>query len=208
MAQVNVISVNPSKQTLGALNTERIENLARSCHSGDAAIHFPGLKSVCRFAFGVGNTASNNFSAKLALVRVVAAFVLGIATMSLTSILPISANQTLIATITIGSLIALGLFERLASLAGFIALTSIIISSALGMGGLTEFLSSPSNVLTAMIAFGYLALSILGPGSFSIDKILGRAVYRTVKQQIERRKVRKALHKAELRNSYKAWSSF
>lgn len=196
MSEVKVISVNPSTQTLGAINTAELENFARSLRMNEASFSLPGLKAICQFIFGVNPTAKKIASSKPAIIRIVIA-----------GLFALSASLTMggsffALSLVISGMIAVGFFERIASFSGSAMLTGLIISSFGGSAMETYELA-----LFAVMAAGLLAVSIIGPGAWSIDKFMSSALYRNVKTCIARHREERALRDAEIRLSYKAWSN-
>ena len=196
MSEVKVISVNPSTQTLGAINTAELENFARSLRMNEASFSIPGLKAICQFIFGVSPTAKNIASTKPAIVRIAMA-----ALFALSAAFTFSGSFLAIAFI-ISGMIAIGFFERIASFCGFAMLTGLIITS---FGG--SALETYELTLLAAMAVGLLAVSVIGPGALSIDKFMSRSLYRTVKNRVANYREERAIKEAEMRLSYKAWSN-
>lgn len=196
MADVKVISVNPSDQTLGAINTAKLESIARSLRMNEASFSLPGLKAICQFIFGVNPTAKKIASSKPAIVRIVMA-----------GLFVLSASFTMggaffALALIFSGMIAIGFFDRIASFSGFALLIGLIISS---FGG--SPMETYEIILFTVMAAGLLAVSIIGPGAWSIDKFMSRALYSKVKTGIARHREERALRDAEIRLSYKAWSN-
>lgn len=208
MAQINVISVNPSKQTLGALNIENIERVARIYQPGERSFSFPGLKSVCNFIFGLNKSVTPAFSVKLALIRTIAAGMLVLSAMTAMP-LEVSGYSLQIVSFVIAGMMLVGFFSRLVSFAAF-SFTAVVTGISIHESLLANYdimaaLANPSIMLSIVIASGLLAMSILGPGRLSIDQILNRAIYKTLSAKIIEHRARRRERKAEIRLSYKAW---
>lgn len=196
MSEVKVISVNPSTQTLGAINTAELENFARSLRMNEASFSLPGLKAICQFIFGVNPTAKKIASTKPAIARIVVA-----ALFALSAYFTMSGTFFALALVFSG-LIGLGCFQRIASFAGCAMLSGLIISS---FGG--SALETYEITLFALMAAGLLAVSVIGPGALSFDKIMSRSLYRSVNSRIAKYREERAIKDAEMRLSYKAWSN-
>ena len=209
MSQVNVISVNPSTQTLGALNIESIEGVARSYNPNSTSISFPGLKTLCNFVFGLNKSITTGWSKKLAVIRTLSATLFIAASMSLRSVAPFG-HSLAIAAVIFGAMIFVGFFERLASIAASV-FSVTVAAHAIPMMTTTpqiaDYLLSPSILLSIFAASIMLIVSILGPGRFSVDHILNRIIYKFSSTQLANRRERNRRQEAEMRLSYKAWRS-
>ena len=210
MAQVNVISVNPSKQTLGALNIESIEKMARSYNpNATPSLQLPGLKTLCNFIFGINRSVTAAWSKKLAIVRSLAAVLFIAISFSLSATLPFGSSLPTAAMI-IGVMMILGVFERLASFAGA-AYCAVIAAFAIPAVSdapmLTEHIMNPAVLLCIATSCGLFVVSMFGPGRFSVDQILNTLTYKFSSAKLQQRHDRNRQRQAEMRLSYKAWRS-
>lgn len=204
MADVKVISVNPSVQTLGAINTAKLEDFARSLRMNEASVSFPGLEAVCRFIFGVNPIDSDRVSSKPVFVRIVTAALFAFSAYTASATFSTGLPFLTLA-LVISGMIAVGFFERIASFGGFAMLTGLIIYSIVNSSATVLTLESTETILFVMMAGTLLAASVMGPGAISIDRIMCRALYRSIKKHIAHHREQQALHEAEIRLSYKAW---
>ena len=203
MADVNVISVNPGKKTLGALNIDLISKVARSCRPVSRAIRTPRFKTVCNVVFGINKSVTPSWSSKLWLSRsVVSAYFL------ITGIIGISASTgnalhaLSIFNIVAACMIFLGFLSRIASASGFMLYAAIAVSAAFGYSWHLSSATTPVfESMAVMQAIMYLLIAVTGPGRYSIDQLLRRYIFRKAK----RRAILRARHAAENRMSYKAW---
>lgn len=207
MADVNVISVNPSKQTLGALNFEFMHKMARTCRPMAQAIHTPRFKTVCNFIFGINKNVTPAWSAKLFFSRaIISAFFIAIGIIGILSGAEGIRQAVSIFNIVIGGMLFLGFFARIASFAGFLLNASIAVSAALGY---TWSLSAASVATFEMAevtqALLLLIVAISGPGRYSIDQILRRAIFRKAKYQTLKRSRSIKYKESAIRMSYRAW---
>ncbi len=207
MTDVKVISVNPGKKTLGAINSEFIARVARTCRPVSLAIHTPRFKTVWNAIFGISKTATTAGSTKLLLIRCLVAVLLittgVICIMKETDIYPPAIS---VFNIIAGSMIFLGFFARIASLSGFALYAYIATVSIFKFHSLVqvpEMLSG--NIAPVALALTFLILAITGPGRYCIDQILRKNIFRICKRLTFRRAERKKHHAAENRLSYKAW---
>lgn len=209
MADVKVISVNPGKNTIGALNFEFIEKVARTCRPVGKVIHNQRVKSICNSIFGINKSTTNVGSAKLLLIRaIIAAFfmTLGILNLDITFL---SAEFNIhLFNIVIGGMILLGFFARIASICGFILYAFMAAGPLLGVSSSSISLYSSTPVITAISqSLIFLFLAITGPGRYCIDQLLRNWIFRIAKHKAAKRAKRKNLREAEVRMSYKAWKS-
>lgn len=208
MAQVDVISVNPSKKTLGAINIENIEQMAREYCPTTSSIKLPGFKSICNSIFGSTGTTSRLSSTKLVSVRLLSAIMLIGTSFCLTPAAKISFNVHLFA-IVIAAMIAFGVFERLSSALAavtFGVITALSIPAVGSFHDLIPYLSNPNIFLGMFTSAMMLIVAILGPGKFSLDMILKRLIYGCVRNKIVDYRRNAFLREADKRLSYKAWS--
>lgn len=188
MTDVKVISVNPGRKTLGALNSDIIERMARSCNPTNYSVSTPRLKSVCNFVFGIDKNVSGSWSSKLFFARlIVSAFLLSIAIPQLLT--PMFGYDLIlpVATVAVAGMILLGFFARMASFAGFVY--------AAYMSYLTGF-----DAVYTLQTILFIFMAMTGPGRYSIDQLLRRAIFKSSK----RRRARRLRRAAEDRLSYKA----
>lgn len=207
MADVKVISVNPGKNTIGALNFEFIEKVARTCRPVGKVIYNQRVKSICNSIFGINKSTTNVGSAKLLLIRaMIAAFFISLGTFNL-NISSLSAEFNIhLFDIVIGGMILLGFFARIASICGFIHYASMAALPLFGVSPSFLSLSSATPDITAISqSLIFLFLAITGPGRYCIDQLLRNWILRIAKRKAAKRAKRKNLREAEVRMSYKAW---
>lgn len=205
MADVNVISINPGKKTLGALNIDVIEKVARSCRPAGHAIRIPKTKTVCNFIFGINKAVTSAWSSKLWICRsIISALFIAEGIISVMAGVSGTDLHLAIFNIIAGTLIFPGLFTRITAISGFILYLAMGAASIPGLG-----LSFPVPAHEGL-DFGALAqssaflfLAITGPGRYSIDQLLRRSIFLSAK----RRAIKRARNAAARRLSYKAWNS-
>lgn len=207
MADVKVISVNPGRNTIGALNFEFIEKVARTCKPVGKVIYNQRVKSICNSIFGINKSTTNVGSAKLLLIRaMIAAFFISLGIFNL-NISSLSAEFNIhLFDIVIGGMILLGFFARIASICGFILYASMAALPLFGVSPSFLSLSSATPDITAISqSLIFLFLAITGPGRYCIDQLLRNWILRIAKRKAAKRAKRKNLREAEVRMSYKAW---
>lgn len=207
MADVKVISVNPGRNTIGALNFEFIEKVARTCRPVGKVIYNQRVKSICNSIFGINKSTTNVGSAKLLLIRaMIAAFFISLGIFNL-NISSLSAEFNIhLFDIVIGGMILLGFFARIASICGFILFAFMAAGPLFGFSASLTSLSSDTPDITAISqSLIFLFLAITGPGRYCIDQLLRNWIFRIAKRKVAKRAKRKNLRKAEVRMSYKAW---
>ncbi len=209
MADVKVISVNPGKKTIGALNFEFIEKVARTCRPVGKVIHNQRVKSICNSIFGINRSTTNVGSSKLLLIRIITAaffLTLGIFNLDVSS-LSTEFNIHLF-NIVVGGMILLGFFARIASISGFLLYAYIAIAPLLAF---TPPFAVTSETIPDIAAISqsllFLFLAITGPGRYCIDQLIRNRILRIAKLRSARRAKRKNLREAEVRMSYKAWKA-
>ncbi len=207
MADVKVISVNPGKNTIGALNFEFIEKVARTCRPVGKVIYNQRVKSICNSIFGINKSTTNVGSAKLLLIRaMIAAFFISLGIFNL-NINFLSAEFNIhLFDIVIGGMILLGFFARIASICGFILYASMAALPLFGVSPSFLSITAATPDITAISqSLIFLFLAITGPGRYCIDQLLRNWILRITKRKAAKRAKRKNLREAEVRMSYKAW---
>lgn len=186
MNQANVISVNPGVKTLGELNigTSSVAKISRSIvrpvRAGRSA-----AGAALRLLFGV-TPHGGAFSAKMALLRLTgAALAISMALWQASDVTGLLATQNLLALVFGLSLIS-GLFTRIVS-----ALTTAFYGTSL----YASVIAGTPVFTAASLAMTALAFTLLGPGRFSIDRLILRglrALRRALRRQRQRRAERRA----------------
>lgn len=203
MNRINVISVNPGHNTLGALNPENFVNKTREnlrytsdlyekVEEGAISSHKKfGIKKRLNFFFGINSETGVKTSAKLLVCRTLfSAYLISWSILSFSSV-PV---EVISAFLVVGGLLLIGLFSRVASFGGFVASTVLATMQFINNGTLNESLS--------LLAITCLVFSLLGPGRISLDSILRKQIFRISKLMA----IKKSRRIAEDRLSYKAFS--
>lgn len=203
MNRINVISVNPGQNTLGALNPENFVNKTREnlrytsdlyekVEAGAMSSHKKfGIKKRLNFFFGINSETGVKTSAKLLVSRVLfAAYLISWSLLSLSSV-PV---EVVCAYLVVGGLLLIGLFSRVATFCGFMASSAFVAMQFINNGILNESLS--------LLAISCLVFSLLGPGRISVDSFLRKKIFRISKLVA----IKKSRRIAEDRLSYKAFS--
>lgn len=191
MTKANVISVDPSKRTFGALHTELAPKVARQFPSAlahsSAGQESTGNHGLAAFIFPTANCSFNLSMVLLALRLLLGALLLaeGITTLGAVK----SPDAICIAEITAGALIILGLMGRPVTFITAVYFTMLLLSSA-------EF--SQANLVFSVLS---LIVCLGGPGWFSIDGTIRRTLDSERRSRIREKKL------AEERLSYRAFGS-
>lgn len=195
MANVNVISVNPSQKTLGSLHPEMLDKVARGCRVSTASSD-ASIKSAVNLFFGISKN-SLPVSGKMFAVRAIASawfIISGIASGVDFALFNAGALN-----IILGGMIFLGLFTRVSALAAIgMLLTSFTMNDVLTMD-FAAFVSA--NAITLISSGVCMMVAIMGPGFYSTDQIIRRSIFKGIKNYNKNR----AVHSAEMRLSYKAF---
>lgn len=209
MADVNVISVNPGKKTLGALNLEFVEKMARTCRPITMGIHSPRTKTICNFIFGINKYVSSSWSSKLWLLRsVIAVYFISVGILAIMSGAEGIHFGISVANIVMGGMIFLGFLARISATAGFLLYASAAVTAALGY--VWHLSSSEIPVFeteTVMQALLMLVIAVAGPGRYSVDQLLRRFIFRKAKYRALRRSRIRNARDISARLSYKAWQA-
>lgn len=191
MTKANVISVDPSKRTFGALHAELAPKVARQFSTTSARSSANEENTACHglatFLFPTANCSFNLSMVLLALRLLLGALLLAD---GITTIGTVAAPDAIcIAEITTGALVMLGLICRPATFITAVYFTMLLLSSA-------EF--SQTNLVIAVLS---LIVCLGGPGWFSIDGTIRRTL------DSERRSRLREKQRAEQRLSYRAFES-
>lgn len=177
MNPANVISVNPSRKTLGEIcvNSEKLRGISRAIAGTPTISHTECSKrnrasQFINFIFGINSSTNSKVSTKLTIVRLIcgAALLFTYGTAFLAGDDSISTLALCIA----GSSIVLGLFTR--------------ISSTLALGWLAYTFALSVQTQAPDISYMLPALvcgifTILGPGKFSFDQLMRYALRKLFK---------------------------
>lgn len=185
MNQANVISVNPGIKTLGELNigtasvAKISRTLARPVRAGRSAA---GI--ALRLLFGV-TPHGGAFSAKMGLIRVLAgALAITMALWQASDVTDLLAIESIIA-ISFGLSLVFGLFTRI---------TSAVMTVLYGASLYASAVTGTPDFFAASITLTALAFTLLGPGRFSIDRIILKGLA-AMRRSLRRRNERKARQK-------------
>lgn len=190
MNKANVISVDPSKCTFGALHAELAPKVARqfaaSAHSS-ANQGKTGSHGLAAFLFPTANCSFNLSMVLLAIRLLLGALLLadGITTIGKGA----TPDAICIAEITTGALIILGLMSRPATFIAAVYFAMLLLSAAT---------FSQTNLVIAVLS---LIVCLAGPGWFSLDGTIRRTLDSERRSRIREKRL------AEQRLSYRAFGS-
>lgn len=205
MANVNVISVNPSKKTTAELNPEILNVLARKCRPADMELKEIRLKSILNLVTGININTTSWLSQRLLISRVI----IGLTMIALAFTANIDFTQFNVAYIVFALALAIicGFAQRtLSTIAAIVCLSM----AATYMSGLTfyQFMDSAFSLPVISTAFEAIlwtiifgALALFGPGIYSADQMIRRKTFRTYKNKM----AAVALREADARMTYKAF---
>lgn len=162
-ATANVISVNPSKQTVGAMNPDLVNKLGR-VHIAYSSESESVKKNVGNF-FYVGKGMTSSMSNKLLFVRV--AFGVMLAVAGIVS----GSSLFMISGIVAGVMLFGGLLVR-----PVMSLASLTYAFA----GIYAMSNGSFDVMPFMMSLGCLSFAMFGAGQFSADAILRGKVYKRI----------------------------
>lgn len=192
MSITKIISIDPTRKTLGSIHSEITERILRNSNisHGDNTL---SSRQLVNFIFGIPS-GSTLFNSCIFLVRTLFATVL-ILSGSLILSNEVNAPTTFIAPqlfaigqILIGGMLFFGLLSRLAMAAGFTAFAFVAVKSILA-----------GSLVISPIVLGSICLifMLLGTGRFSCDFLIRKAIILNA--------VRKRKKIAEHRLSYRAY---
>lgn len=191
MSSINLISIDPAQSAKSALHPEVFERLARQCKVTAATKDITvSYKKVINSFFGISKKTTKKFSLTALTLRVVAAVAL--CSLSLSQGMDFSGFS--ISWIIAGLAVSLlsGCLTRLSSGVAFVA-SAFMAYSAFSATGMIEVLP------IICMAFSFLFL-LIGPGLFSADQLLRKAMIKGARKNARR----KANRLAERRLSYQA----
>lgn len=196
---INVISVNPAKKSLGALHPELLGRMMKSCRIPKKIVSASGFSPIVNFIFGINKSVTTGWSGKLFVIRLlVSAYLIfnGIGSAPDFSAFNIAGVQ-----IILGGMLFLGLFARIASIAS---------AGIFGWNAISFLASAPEAAVmpdTSLILSAVLCViaAITGPGRFSIDQLIRRSLVRAAKKRAIVQRRRKRRITSEERMCYKAF---
>ena len=198
MNDINVISIDPSRETKASMHPELFRDFAKKYKDiRDSSVSIdakPMARSIINFLFGINKRVSTGVSVKLLILRVVIGSIL-IAYAGLS----FEGNQPTLLTWTeliLGASIITGFFSRIVSIAALSLIGYACFSDFLNLGTFDFSLTLP--LLTSVVFL------IIGPGIFSFDQLFRCAFFRIAK----RREHIRAIKLAQDRLSYKAYQCF
>lgn len=193
----DIISVDPAKTTLGALHPEVASRLLRNSRIY-RKVAPPAKRTALNFFFASLAPGVNRFGGYMLLFRCLFAALL-IVSGSFILYGEIEAPESLmpghvfaIIEIVAGSMLALGFFNRLASLAVTIMFATVSVTSILhGVFDMQSFLT----------LFGCLLFLLLGTGKYSCDFLIRKAIIAKAAKRRNRLEQERLTYKA-FRNAH------
>lgn len=177
MNQPTVISVNPGEKTLGAINEEarRYETINARLAAQVAAdvMATPAFKDTINFITGINADNVTGISGKLASLRLICSAALGYAAYLGMNVATISSTAMIIN-------IALCILS-VSLLFGFG--TRIISVVSLGIMGIFAFSGAIDMTDAIMYSAPALLFVVMGPGIYSCDQLIRRAVLKVAKRK-------------------------
>lgn len=176
MNETNVISVNPGVKTLGELcvNEHRLARISRK-------ISEPGRKAVAPFRrvlnhlFGINRKVNAQLSGKMMVLRLICGtlfIALALVPMSMSEIREANFTADSIVLCAAGISMAAGLFSRLTTMAGAVWY---------GISLYNSITVSEPDAASAMLVMVMAIFCVLGPGLYSVDRYLRRAIMALVR---------------------------
>lgn len=195
MNKPNVISINPGQKTLGQLHqeAERYNPVVKQLVSTISST--VRLKACLNFFTGIDTKTMKGASARILLLRLFTAGLLAsfgyavinpaVVAISDAVLVPglnsVAGNMALAVSIFVmAASIILGFMTRIVSVAAFPFYVSMILQGSL-----------PISIATALL-FVALVFIILGPGIFSTDQCIRKAIFRSYKRRAKRAAIRPA----------------
>lgn len=172
MNQPNVISINPGVKTRGAIREEGLRYGKFPARVVSGLSSAPRLKDTLNFLSGINTKAVSGVSPKLALLRIACGvgLIIAVCIKKPFALTPVSVGAIILSV----SLIC-GLFTRIIT---FCALPMIGLAISHGM------IDIPT---ASCIAFAGIFFMILGPGIYSLDQLLRRAIFRKHRKRMRHR---------------------
>lgn len=205
MSSINVISINPAQNAKSALHPEVFERIARE-YRADMGMRKVKLavKKPIDFFFGINKNVSRSKSFSLLISRLVSGG--GLIALSIFQGLSLSIFSPAWIMLFLGISLFFGLFTRMISFvaAGFLGYYTTLSVMATATPDFSDILPATISILPILVlatpALISLVFTIAGPGKFSTDQLIRRAIIRRAKRNV-RSKARKL---AEKRLSYQA----
>ncbi len=175
MEQPTVISVNPGEKTLGAISME-----GRSYDDLDARIAAtvsatPESKELINFLTGIDTGKISSLSSKLLVLRVISAIGIGYGAYQEYLASGFGSILLLLTLGMVGLSLLFGFGTRLISTIGFIIIATL---------GFKEVIPAMPAVIYAIPAFLFM---IMGPGIYSSDQLIRKAIFKATKRAKETR---------------------
>ena len=169
MNQPTVISINPAAKPRGILLQDAKRYAAVATRIKNSISITPQLKESLNFFTGINSRTMSGASGRILFLRL------------LTGIIMLGYSSIIFYTVGLSDA-AVGLSVFGASLLfGF--MTRIMGIAAIGVFGWMAYTGSCSMELAAAIGFVALVFAVLGPGIFSTDQCLRKAVFRAAKRK-------------------------
>ena len=192
MTSARVISVNPSKKTLGRFWEEGIPYRDKGLKLVRSVAKVPEVKLPMSFLFGIRKKRSTAYAMSTLAIRIVlgaAMIVFGVMNLD-------PANPAIVPLVMMfaGTMIFFGFMTRIVTFAtagylGYMAVTSFLAGAPID----AMMIGTASTVGACLLIF------ILGPGRVSVDQLIRRAILVS--------KRRKRSRKSEARMTYKAFQN-
>jgi len=196
MRNVNVISIDPARESRAALHPEAYKEFAKKYYEGlrskpaDKETK-PHARNFINSVFGINDRMSKGGSSKLLLLRIViGAVIIAYAGYSAESSM---SSPLLWVELILGASLITGFFSRIISVIAFIYLGITLGSDYAAQGVIDLPLLLP--LLTAVV------FMVTGPGIFSFDQLFRKSLFKITK----RREHNRAIKLANNRLSYKAY---
>lgn len=177
MNEAHVISVNPGAKTLGELrvNDNRLTKISRTI-APHKIVSRP-FKRMLNLLFGISSKVNRQFSGKILLLRIVCCCLL-----AATALIPLSESDLTIlnippvavAMVTAGLSIIFGFFTRLVSLT-----TACWLAYSMYL----SILAGDADMTCGAMIMVMLVFTVLGPGLYSIDRLLLKALLRLTRKR-------------------------
>lgn len=198
MKDINIISVNPSASATSILHEQGLKRIARRCRTKVSAKPLDILRLTISSIFGINKSVTSGWSAKLWIIRsAVAIFLVVYGFAEGASFRTFGIHEIEVIT---GLIMIPGIFTRLAAITASVVFMITLYPAIVSLTPV-EFIND-TTAMTSIVAATLCAVTaLLGPGRYSIDQILRRAMLKA----IDSRRIAAEQRAIRDRMSYKAW---
>lgn len=181
MNEANVISVDPGVKTLGELcvNDHRLARISRKISGPGRKVAAP-FRHIMNLLFGINRRVNSQLSGKMMILRLTCGtmfILMALLPMEMTDILAARFTADSIMLCAIGISMIFGLFSRITTLTGTVWF---------GIALYNSMAVSEPDTMSAMLVMVTAIFSVLGPGLYSMDRYLRRALIILAQKSIKK----------------------